>query len=101
MTKPLTKGGEMKRYEHDTWNEEMREDVEGDYVLWSDCERLIQNLEKKVDYHRQHYSLDLFPNSYQITEESSRDSVSAKMGRHMCDWFREYIDQALKELESE
>ena len=53
-----------------------------------------EKLREKVMKHREHYGLDIFPNSETLDENSTRDSISAKMGRHMCDVFLEYIDES-------
>lgn len=52
-----------------------------------------ESLINEVLLHKDAYSLDLFPNSEVIDKLSSIDSISAKMGRHMCDCFLQYIDK--------
>jgi len=51
----------------------------------------IEQLKAKVLKHKDAYALDIFPNSERLDENSTRDSISARMGRHMCDCFLEYI----------
>lgn len=51
------------------------------------------SLREKIASHKLYYSLEIFPNSETLTDQSSRDSISAKMGRHMCDVFLKYIDE--------
>lgn len=63
--------------------------------------KFIRILEYKINNHKDAYSLDIFPNSEKLDENSTRDSISAKMGRHMCDCFFQYINEALEELENE
>lgn len=58
----------------------------------------IKFIKDKIEYHKQAYSLELFPNSETIDDNSTRESISAKMGRHMCDVFLGYINEALKEF---
>lgn len=58
----------------------------------------ITELKVKVAQHKQAYGLDIFPNSEFLDDNSSRDSVSAKMGRHMCDCFIRYIDESFAKI---
>lgn len=58
----------------------------------------IKFIKDKIEYHKQAYSLELFPNSETIDDNSTRESISAKIGRHMCDVFLGYINEALKEF---
>jgi hypothetical protein len=60
----------------------------------SDVKNALDHLEERVKEHRQAYGLDIFPNSEKLTAESSRESVAARMGRHMCDCFLRYIFEA-------
>ncbi len=55
----------------------------------------IESLKVKVLKHKDAYALDIFPNSEKLDENSTRDSISARMGRHMCDCFLEYIANIL------
>jgi len=55
----------------------------------------IEQLKAKVLKHKDAYALDIFPNSEKLDENSTRDSISARMGRHMCDCFLEYIANIL------
>lgn len=55
----------------------------------------VEALRAKVIEHRKAYALDIFVNSEVITAGSSIDSISANMGRHMCDCFLRYIDEVL------
>lgn len=52
---------------------------------------LMGKLKAKVIYHREAYSLDIFPNSEKLDENSTTASISARMGRHMCDCFLDYM----------
>lgn len=58
----------------------------------------LKFIKEKIEYHKQAYSLELFPNSKTIDDNSTKDSISAKMGRHMCNVFLGYINEALKEF---
>lgn len=60
----------------------------------------IEGLKERVKKHREAYSLDIFVNSEALTASSSIDSISANMGRHMCDCFVRYIDEALAAFEA-
>lgn len=62
-------------------------------------QKAISKLKEKVLEHKQAYSLDIFPNSEILDDNSTRDSISAKMGRHMCDCFLKYIDELAQEGE--
>jgi hypothetical protein len=77
-----------------------RDTIEGgiEVISVDKVRRLVGALKDKVNYHRQAYGLDIFPNSEVLTDESSRDNVAARMGRHMCDCFLQYIDESAKEL---
>lgn len=57
----------------------------------------LKFIKDKIEYHKQAYSLDLFPNSEKLDDNSTRESISAKMGRHMCDVFLCYLNEALKD----
>lgn len=57
-------------------------------------EQALDLLEENVKAHREAYGLDIFPNSEKLDENSSRESISARMGRHMCDCFLKYIAEA-------
>lgn len=56
-------------------------------------------LREKVIKHKEAYGTDIFPNSVKLDNNSTRDSISANMGRHMCDCFLRYMDEALKEAD--
>lgn len=60
----------------------------------SDVKNALDHLEDRVKEHRQAYGLDIFPNSEKLDSRSSRESVAARMGRHMCDCFLGYIAEA-------
>jgi hypothetical protein len=62
----------------------------------------IEILREKVRYHAKAYSTDIFKD---ITMEEAMehspftDRCSAKMGRHMCKIFLQYIDEVFHEPE--
>lgn len=58
----------------------------------------ILHLKTKVVEHMEAYSLDIFPDSLSPDKNSSMESVSAYMGRHMCRCFLRYIEEAKIEL---
>lgn len=62
------------------------------------AQKLVEDLKLKIIKHKEYYHTDIFPD-YKINIESqpSIDRVSAKMGRHMCDRFLDYINEALAE----
>jgi hypothetical protein len=62
---------------------------------------ILSKLRGQVLDLKQAYGLDIFPNSEVLNDASSRDSISAKMGRHMCDVFLRFIDEAASELEDQ
>lgn len=61
--------------------------------------KIILKVRQKVRHHAQAYSTDIFPD-YALKDEPSPsiDRVSAKMGRHMCKCFEEYLNEAIEEL---
>lgn len=58
---------------------------------------VFDELRERVRKHREAYGLEFFPNSETLDDRSSRDSVGAKMGRHMCDCFERYMDETQAE----
>lgn len=64
-----------------------------------DANVLAMILHKKLNIHEEAYGLDIFPNSEKIDGDSSIESVSAHMGRHMIKCFRQYIREAFEEMD--
>lgn len=64
--------------------------------------RILKALKEKVKHHANAYDTDIFPD-YTLKENPSPsvDAISAKMGRHMCDCFLVYIDEAFAEIQRE
>ena len=55
---------------------------------------LLAELRAKVEHHAAHYPTDIFPDySLANGDKPSIDQVGARMGRHMCQVFLEYIEE--------
>ncbi len=63
---------------------------------------LLGAIKSKVLNHKEYYHTDIFPD-YRLDagDKPSIDQVSGKMGRHMCDVFMRYADEALAEYDKE
>ena len=66
-----------------------------------DSNQLAIIMHKKLNIHEEAYGLDIVPNSEKIDGDSSIESVSAHMGRHMIKCFRLYIKQAFEEMDDQ
>lgn len=108
LTEKLQATGDL--WDDDLWTEQERaryQELIGDFgqirfiehmfrAIIETQAKVIEKLKGKIEYHRQAYDLDIFPNSVVITPESSVDNISARMGRHMCDQFLGYIEEAIE-----
>lgn len=65
-------------------------------LMATEIGELVDELKSKVEYHKGAYATDIFPD-YTLKENPNPtiDQVGGKMGRHMCDVFLRYIDEAL------
>jgi DNA-directed RNA polymerase subunit M/transcription elongation factor TFIIS len=67
----------------------------------AEIEKKKSELISKIEYHKKHYSVEIFPNSVKLDENSTRESIAAHMGRHMCDCILKYIEEIFPTKRSE
>lgn len=65
-------------------------------VIFKDgAEWALRDVIETLDDWADHYAIDIFPNSVKLTDNSSRDSVSAHVSRHILNCVKQDIQQLL------